>query len=206
MSLDRDTARRLAGAEPQEALAELTVLGLLDAQGLDAVLDQAVSLVRDDPNMGVRLAELVRQCAVPAESPLAIPRATYLMAQAKAAEGEMHVALRLIDEARDEFDRLGRRVEALRTNLGRAQVLNEIGRHADALSSCREILDDTELRAVAGDPATVELLAAAQQNSGLCLELTGQFEAALDHYGSAELGYAAIGATRAVAEVVYDRG
>ena len=206
MSLDRDAAQRLAGLDRREAFVELTALGLLDAQGLNAVLDQAGALVRDDPEIGVRLAQLVRECAVPADAPLAIPRATYLMAQAKAAEGEMHIALGLIDEARDGFDGLGRRTEALRTNLGRAQVLNEIGRHADALSSCREILEDTELNAAASDPAIVELLAAAHQNSGLCLELTGQFEAALDHYGSAELGYAGIGATRALAEVAYDRG
>ena len=206
MSLDRDAARRLAGLARREAVAELTALGLLDAQGLDEVLDQAGALVRDDPEIGVLLAQLVRECAVPADAPLAIPRATYLMAQAKAAEGEMHIALDLIDEARDGFDDLGRRTEGLRTNLGRAQVLNEIGRHADALSSCREILDDTELNAAASDPAIVELLAAAHQNSGLCLELTGQFDAALDHYGSAELGYAGVGATRALAEVAYDRG
>ena len=204
--LDRDGAQRLADLDRREALVELTSLGLLSAEGLDAILDHAGALIRDDPEVGVRLAQLVRECAVPASAPLATPRATYLMAQARAAEGEMHVALELIDEARDGFDNLGRRTEALRTNLGRAQVLNEIGRHADALSSCREILDDPELNAEAGNPAIVELLAAAHQNSGLCLELTGQFEAALDHYASAGLGYASIGATRALAEVAYDRG
>ena len=206
MSLDRDAAERLAGLDRREAITELAALGLLDDDGLRAVLDQAGALVRDDPEVGVRLAQLVRDCAVPAGAPLATPRATYLMAQAKAAEGEMHVALELIDEARERFDTLGRRTEALRTNLGRAQVLNEVGRHADALASCREILEDTELNAAAGDPTIVELLAAAHQNCGLCLELTGQFEAALDHYAAAETGYAGIGATRAVAEVTYDRG
>ncbi len=206
MSLDRAGAQRLADLHRRDAFAELTALGLLDAEGLDVVLDHAGSLIRDDPDVGVRLAQLVRECAVLANAPLATPRATYLMAQAKAAEGEMHVALELIDEARDGFNSLGRRTEALRTNLGRAQVLNEIGRHAEALTSCREILDDPELNADASNSAIVELLAAAHQNSGLCLELTGQFEAALDDYAAAGLGYASIGATRALAEVAYDRG
>ena len=207
MSLDRSVASRLADLDLQSAVAELTSLGLLDAEGLDAMLDQAGALIRDDPEVGVRLAQLVRDCAILTDAPLATPRATYLMAQAKAAAGEMGVALDLIDEARDRFDRLGRRIEALRTNLGRAQVLNEIGRHAEALSSCQEILDDPELNAAAATTsAIVELLASAHQNSGLCLELTGQFEAALDHYASAGLGYASVGATRPLAEVAYDRG
>ena len=47
MSLDRDAAQRLAGLDRREALAELTALGLLDAHGLDAVLDQAGALVRE---------------------------------------------------------------------------------------------------------------------------------------------------------------
>jgi CHAT domain-containing protein/tetratricopeptide (TPR) repeat protein len=206
MSLGPDDARRLADLDPESAFAKLTALDLLDAEGLGAILDQAGALIRDDPQIGVRLAQLVRAHAEQAEAPLATPRATYLMAQANAAAGEMGAALTLIEEARAEFERLERRTEALRTNLGRAQVLNEVGRHAEALASCQEILDDPELNAEVSSSAIVDLLAAAHQNSGLCLELTGQFESALDHYASAGLGYASIGATRAMAEVAYDRG
>lgn len=207
MIVDRSVARGIADLGLRSAVEELTSLGLFDAQGLAALLDQAGALIRDDPEVGVRLAQLVRECAAWTEAPLVTPRATYLIAQAKAASGEMGLALELIDDARDGFDRLGRRIDALRTNLGRAQVLNEIGRHAEALSSCQEILDDPEVNAAAATTAAiVELLAAAHQNSGLCLELTGQFEAALDHYASASLGYASAGATRALAEVAYDRG
>jgi tetratricopeptide (TPR) repeat protein len=206
MSVDPGTARRLADLDPESAFAELTALGLLGAAGLDAVLDQAGALIRDDPEIGVRLAQLVRECAGRAAAPLAPPRATYLMAQATAAAGEMGAALTLIEEARDGFEQLGRRTEALRTNLGRAQVLNEVGRHAEALASCQEILDDPDLNTQADSPAIIDLLSAAHQNSGLCLELTGQFESALDHYAAAGLGFASIGATRAMAEVAYDRG
>lgn len=206
MSVDRQLAVDLAELDQLAAEDRLVALGLMNEKGLDSLLDVAGSLIRDDPEIGVRLAHLVGECAAAAAAPAALPRATYLSAQAKAAAGELGEALALIDSARSGFDGLGNHVEALRTNLGRAQVLNEMGLHDEAFASCAEILDAASQLGRSTDPAIVELSAAAHQNSGLCLELTGQFEAALEHYAVAALGYRSTGSTRALAEVAYDRG
>jgi tetratricopeptide (TPR) repeat protein len=206
MSIDHDVARRIAALDRPAAEAILGELDLMTPDGLDQLLDAAAALARDDPAIGARLAQLAGSCAADASAPAAKPRAAYLQAQAEVAAGNLPAALTLIDAARLGFDRLGLVADALRTNLGRSQVLNEMGRHVEALDAVGEILGSAD---VLGDPtasAVIELLAAAHQNSGLCLELSGRPEESLDHYASAALGYASIGATRAIAEVAYDRG
>ena len=204
MTIDREAGRAIAQLPIEEATQRLRQADHLDPDGLDALLVVARSLIRDDPADGRRLAELVRSVADAAGAPAAVPRATYLLAQAAAGAGDLAEALALIEAARADFDRLGNTTEALRTNLGRSQALNEMGRHDDALAACGEILDAFGA-AAEHDVAMLALVAAAHQNSGLCLELSGQFEAALDHYASATIGYQTVGDSRAVAEVTYDR-
>jgi CHAT domain-containing protein len=206
MSIDRDVARRLAELDRHDAMRMLDELHLMSASGLDQLLTEAASLIRDDPAIGASLAELARDAATAAGTPIAIPRATYLLAQAKAGSGDMTVALGMIETARAGFDALGSAAEALRTNLGKTQVLNEMGRHPEALQACAEILTEATRSSSAGSPAMLELVAAAHQNSGLCLVMSGQYETALYHYGEAEAGYQTLGAERALAEVTYDRG
>lgn len=205
-SLDRATARELATLDLDEATRKLGDLALLSPEGLDQVLDESAALIRDDPAVGIRLAELARDTAAMANAPAAVPRAVYILAQAKAAGGEMADALVLIDAARAGFQALGRTHDALRTNLGRSQALNEMGRHDEALDACREILTGAEGIGGPDSPAMIQLMSAAHQNSGLCLELSGRFEDALDEYASAEFGYRSVGDARALAEVAYDRG
>lgn len=206
MSIDRDVARRLAELDRDDAVRMLAELHLMSAAGLDQLLDEAASLIRDDPAVGAGLAELARAAATAAATPIAIPRATYLLAQVTAGAGEMAEALGMIEAARVGFDALGSATDALRTNLGKAQVLNEMGRHAEALQACAEILTEAARSSNSGGPAMLELVAAAHQNSGLCLVMSGQYETALSHYGEAEAGYQTLGAERALAEVTYDRG
>jgi CHAT domain-containing protein len=201
MQFDRDTARLLALDDDQAASERLHALGLLTPDGFDKVLEVARAAIRDDPAVGARLAALVRVHAADAMVPLAVHRAEYLLAQSAAAGGDMILALSLIDDAHDGMVRAGHVAEALRTNLGRSQALNEMGRHEEALAACAAILESEP----AGDSASIALHAAAHQNSGLCLELMGRFEEALDHYASATIGFEALGDRRAVAEVTYDR-
>ncbi len=206
MTLDRDTARRLATLDRADATKLLVELGLMTPGGLDQLLAESAALIRDDPAIGMQLAELVRVSAEPAGSPIAVARATYLLAQARAADGDMAEAIELIDAARATFERLGSAPEALRTNLGRSQALNEMGRHDEALDACREILARVVLTGVNDEPELIRLVAAAHQNSGLCLELSGRFEESLDEYAAAEAGYELLDDVRALAEVTYDRG
>ena len=136
MSLDRADANTLAALPLADARRRVVELGLMSADGLDELLGISRSVIRDDPAAGERLAELVSHLATEAAAPAAAPRAAYLLAQGRAAAGEMSAALDLIDRARDGFDELGLTFEALRTNLGRTQALNEMGRHEEALAAC----------------------------------------------------------------------
>ena len=169
MSLDRETALRLVELDRQDATGLLRELGLLTSTGLDQLLDASTSLLRDDPAVGTRLAELARDTAALAGAAAAIPRATYILAQAESMAGKMVEALVLIGAARAGFETLGRTAEALRTNLGRSQALNEMGRHHEALDTCREILARVVLTGVDDEPELIRLVAAAHQNSGCVL-------------------------------------
>ncbi len=206
MTIDRDIARRLAELDRGDAVRMLAELHLMSASGLEQLLTEAAALIRDDPAIGASLAELAGDAATAAGIPIAVPRATYLLAQAKAGTGDMAEALGMIETARAGFDALGSAADALRTNLGKAQVLNEMGRHQEALQACTEILTEAAKSSRSGGPAMLELVAAAHQNSGLCLVMSGQYETALEHYGEAEARYQTLGAERALAEVTYDRG
>jgi tetratricopeptide (TPR) repeat protein len=206
MSLDKETARQLGELDRPAATQRLSDLGLMNASGLEQLLAQSGALMRDDPAIGTRLAELARDLAVAADAPVAFPKALYLLAQAKAGAGDMIDALALIDAAREGFMKLGRTTEALRTNLGRSEALNEMGRHDEALDACRDLLAGAATLGDPDDPAVIALVAPAHQNSGVCLELSGRFDEALEQYAAAEVGYASLGDTRALAEVTHDRG
>lgn len=205
--LDRLAAA--ASAAPPD-VAVLAALGLADAAGLHAVIDLARREMRDDPGAGARLARLARAGAVAAGlEPEVGPAADYVLAQASVATGELQQALALLDQARTGFEAAGDTWSALRTNLGRTNILNEMGRHDDALAASRAIIDalgPTPGPAVdRTEQERTELLAAAEQNSALCHELMGGFELALAAYDRAEAGYRRAGEARAGAEVRYDR-
>ncbi|MEZ5407471.1 MAG: CHAT domain-containing tetratricopeptide repeat protein [Acidimicrobiales bacterium] len=198
-----------AGATPPD-VGVLAALGLGDAEGLSAVVDLARRVMRDDPGAGARLARLARDGAIAAGLEAEVgPAADYALAQASAAAGELQTALVLLDRARAGFEAAGAWWSALRTNLGRTHILNEMGRHGDALAASRAVVDalgrSRELAPDRSEKERTELLAAAEQNSALCHELMGAFEQALAAYDRAEDGYRRAGEARAEAEVRYDR-
>ncbi|MEZ5260289.1 MAG: CHAT domain-containing tetratricopeptide repeat protein [Acidimicrobiales bacterium] len=184
--------------------AELAGRGLLSEAGVARLVETARHALYDDPAAGAHLARLAHTAATAADLRTALPAATYLLAQATVQNGDLHDALGLLDAARDGFEANGSLAAALRTNLGRTHVLNELGRHEEALTASRAILlaaDD----ATTGMAVDEELAAAAEQNSGLCLELMGRFDEALAAYGRAEARFAQSGSGRAMAEVAFDR-
>lgn len=205
----RDRLAVAASAAPPD-VEVLTTLGLADSSGLISVVDLARRVMRDDPGAGARLARLARDGATAAglEAEVA-PAADYALAQASAAVGELQPALVLLDQARTGFEATGDWWSALRTNLGRTHILNEMGRHGDALAASRAIIDALDPSRQLGpdrtDEERTELLAAAEQNSALCHELMGGFDQALAAYDRAEAGYRRAGEVRAEAEVRYDR-
>lgn len=162
-------------------------------------------LARSDPGKARRLTLICADAAVPAGAPAILPRATYLRAQTHAINGEFGTALELIQSARAAYEAIGEKMESLRTNIGLMHVLNELGRHAEALDAGQAVLD-----ALAGPdelhPQAQLLLALAHQNRGVCLETIGRYEDALEAYAQAERRFKAIGMIERIGDVANNRG
>jgi CHAT domain-containing protein/Tfp pilus assembly protein PilF len=198
-----DALLRLPSHEQQ--LAFLRSAQLLHAEGLSQLLDQAMRLARSDPGKARQLAGICAEAAGEANAPLIVPRAAYLRAQTHAINGEFNTALELIQSAVEGFVAIGERMEALRTNIGRMNVLNELGRHAEALDAGQTVLDAL---AQPGDPSPQArlLLALAHQNRGVCFETIGRYEDALESYALAESHFTALEMTDRIGDVSNNRG
>ena len=182
--------------------------GLLDAAGLDRLLDAAERLLNDDPGKARLLAEACAGLADAADAPAAVPRALYVRAGAHNANGEFEDDLRLTRAAHDGYLALGMDLEALRTNVGRMDALLELGRYGEALDAGRAVLHALGGAPGVG-PASREgrlLTALVHQNRGLCYEYMGRYEEALDAYAGAEEGYTALGMPERVGEILDNRG
>ena len=190
---------------PQEQVAFLRSVDLLHADGLSQILDQAMRLARSDPGKARSLTTICADLAAPASAPAITPRATYLKAQTYAINGEFGTALDLIDAACAGYEAVGEPIEALRTNIGRMHVLNELGRHAEALDAGQVVLDAIEAR-YAAHPQAPLLTALAHQNLGVCFETTGRYEDALAAYGAAEELFTELHLTERVGDVSNNRG
>jgi len=198
-----DALLRLPSLEQQ--LAFLRSARLLHAEGLSQLLDQAMRLARSDPGQARQLAAVCAEAAGEANAPAIAPRAAYLRAQTHAINGEFNTALELIQSAVDGFVAIGERMEALRTNIGRMNVLNELGRHAEALDAGQTVLDAL---AQPGDPSPQArlLLALAHQNRGVCFETIGRYEDALESYALAESHFTALEMTDRIGDISNNRG
>ena len=66
-------------------------------------------------------------------------RAHYIVARILAERGESPPALASIARARADWQRSGDALQALRTDLGRMQILDDLGRHQEALDVGRSL-------------------------------------------------------------------
>ena len=198
-----DALLQLSSREKQLVL--LQAAHLLDAEGLSRLLDQAMQRARSDPAQARQLATLCAEAAEEANAPVIGPRATYLRAQTHAINGDFNTALELIGAALVGYEAIGERMEALRTNIGRMHVLNELGRHAEALDAGQVVLN--ALEGLADAPAQAQLLLAlAHQNRGVCFETMGRYEEALQAYALAEDYFTALDMTDRIGDVSNNRG
>jgi tetratricopeptide (TPR) repeat protein len=192
----------------QEGL--LRARGLLDAAGLDGLLDVAERLLEDDPEQARYVAEICQDLAGVADAPGAVPRATYVRAGVHSVDGEFEEDLRLTGEAFEAYVSLGMSFEALRTNVGRMAALLELGRYQQALDVGRVVLDTLAGGGqldVAPTQAQADLLVAAvHHNRGGCLEYMGRYEEALNSYYLAEEKYRGLGMTERVGGILMNRG
>lgn len=177
---------------------------LLHEAGLLHLLDAAMGLARSNPSLARALTTLCAELAPQADAPAIAPRALYLHAQTHAINGEFAQALDLILAARAGYEQLGEQDEALRTNVGRMHVLNELGRHQEALHAGDEVL--THFATVAATPQHAQVIALVNQNRGVCFETMGRYEEALDAYAAAEQALTNLGQSERVAAIRNNRG
>ena len=189
----------------EQRLSLLRSAQLLDGDGLSQLLDQAMQMARSDPGKARRLAIVCAEAADEANAPIIAPRSMYIRAQTYAANGEFNTALELIQSAFAGYESLGERMEALRTNIGRMHVLNELGRHMDALDAGQLVLDTPALM-TEPSPQAQMLLALAHQNRGVCFETMGRYDDALEAYAHAENYFHALNMTDRIGDVRNNRG
>lgn len=194
----------------EQQMAFLRDAGLLNADGLNRLLDVADELLGIDPRKAQLVAELGACAADGASSPASVPRAAYIRVQTHNANGEFDAALRMTRLAHDGYSALGERVEALRTNVGKMAVLLDLGRYRETLDvgyGVLDVLDSAGKRDLKITQSQSDLLAAmVHQNLGLCFEYVGRYEDALDAYEKAERSYRNLGMTERLGEILDNRG
>lgn len=132
-------------------------------------------------------------------------QARYLAARNFAANGQLNIALNLIEAARTAFSKLGHEREVLRTHIGRINVLAELGRYPEALKVANEVVE-TVAAMVNPNAEYEELRCLAWLNMGSCYWHMGSHPSALSSFASAEAGFRRMGAFDRLPAVANNRG
>jgi CHAT domain-containing protein/tetratricopeptide (TPR) repeat protein len=162
---------------------------------LEAFVDQATAMVPSDPGTAVDALRALHAAAVRRSAPELAARCDYAAARAAVSLGHLDQALDLIERARAEFLSAHAEVDAARTDLGRMHVLDDLGRHVDAIAVGRELLAKLPLLARApGDGAALgRLEAAGSENLGVSHGYLGHHREAIAAYAVAERRYEDLG-------------
>lgn len=173
----------------------------------DASLATAEQLAATDPTQALSILARLLSRGLGRTQPELAARASYLRARLLSETGRFDEALAAIRSAHNSWIAAGRPVEALRTDLGRATVLIEIGGFHDAISVCERLLDrldsltsekDAELRK--------SIRAGAHGNLGNARNLIGDHSAAISSYDLASNLYASSGNRAKQYEMDANRG
>ena len=132
------------------------------------------------------------------------PAALYAHARVVLEQGNPERALALIDQARSAYRDLGRWTEALRTDLGRMHVLDDLGRHAEAAEIGIAMLE--ALQQLEGSADLLALEAAALGNVGVAWGFMGDHAGALGAYQRAERVWRSLGMDHETAMEVANQG
>jgi tetratricopeptide (TPR) repeat protein len=190
--------------------AFLRTADLLNAEGLERLLDFADRLIHIDPGKAQRLAALCADLADLVGAPSAAPRASYIRGQTYFANGELGAALSMAEAAHAGYLACGKNLEALRTHVGRMSVLLELGLYREALDAGQVVLDALVGRgelAITPTRRQSDLLTAlVHQNRGICYEYMGLYEEALAAYAAAEETYRTLGMSERLGEILDNRG
>lgn len=202
-----DSLRALVGAEssPQSHVAALDLWCRQLATPLNEVLDRVEAMIHDDPVAARELAGAVRILAAApgallGTTPAVVTaRAGLLEGQGLAIEGRLGEALLAVDAARDAFVKADEPWLALRTDLGRMHILNEIGQTTDAVQVGTDLLhgiDALERNGEEQKPTEFEvdwLRASCLTNLGVCHTFAGDYVEAATAAAAAERHLSALG-------------
>lgn len=200
----------LLAASAGRSLDVLRQHGLDDEDGLGWLLDRAGEMLHESPRSSIVLCEVSIAAAERRQMHPVLARACYLRARLCDERGELPDALELIDRARQHWLSAGSLTHALRTDLGRMSVLDDLGRHGEAARVGEAVITALDDEPVDGDEEEVELRrwlrAAAQENVGVASGFVGKHERALAAYAEAEQTYVALGMTADSIRVRANRG
>lgn len=203
-----DTLLTLPTREEQGEL--LRNAGLLDADGMDRLLDAADRFLKNDPGKARLLVELCTDMAGSAASPAAVPRANYILQQVHEINGDFEAKLRLVEAAYDGYVALGMNVEALRTNVGKMVALFELGSFGEALDAGQAVLDslhgEGRLEVAPTEREAHLLTALVYQNQGTCYAHMGRYGEALEAFGAAEKHYRSLDEKGRLGEITDNQG
>lgn len=171
-------------------------------------LESAAPLVQQDSERAGRLLRTIADEASAQDEHLLEAEAAYLWARAEVNQGHLGAALELIDRARDLWLAAGEQLSAWRTDLGRMHVLDDLGRHAEAIAVGEALVAAVTSASVDPDDQAHAgwLRAAALENIGVGRGYLGQHAQALDAYSHAEQAYRDLGMAEEVARPLGNRG
>ncbi len=134
----------------------------------------------------------------------------YLAARLWMQSGDLPIALHWVTEARSAFESEGNALQAIRTDLGRINILDDLTRHDDAIEVGRRLQSELAERASDLGSSDVEqfrwMQAAAAENLGASLGLTGRHAAAVRSLRLAEDLYGSVGSMHDQARVIANLG
>lgn len=192
-------------SNPHSHAAALDQLCRQLAVPLTEVLDQVEAMIHEDPMTVRELAGAVRILAsapgtsLGTTSAVVAARAGLLEGQGLAIEGRLDEALLAVDAARDAFVKADEPWLALRTDLGRMHILNEIGQTTAAVQVGTELLhgiDSLERNGEEEQSIGFEvdwLRASCLTNLGVCHTFAGDYAAAATAAAAAERHLLALG-------------
>ncbi|MEL7155691.1 MAG: CHAT domain-containing protein, partial [Actinomycetota bacterium] len=201
------------GHHVERALDRLRSNDLATAATVDELLAVATGAVVADPELATLTLDLVEQLAPAVGADHALPASHYLRARSALNRGDAEEALALIERANLGWRDLGRPLDAVRTELGRMHVLDDLGRHAEAAAAARSLLDDLAVIATDEEELDAEqrdqlawMQAAANENLGVASGFTGHHAEALAAYERAEEIYRSVGGLDDLARCRANRG
>ena len=186
-------------------LERLRAVGTFDQKGIQWLENEVEAQIHTAPARARILAELCVQAAEDLDLPRSAARAEYLLARVIAEGGDLEGALGLISSARERYRSIGDDVLALRTDLGRMQVLDDLGDHHGAIELGNRVL--ATLPDARGDQATrAHIEAAVLCNLGVAHSFLGDHETSLRLYARSETSYAMLDQPVQVAQQQANQG